>query len=358
MSELFAAHKQWFSRPDDERYRTLAEMHSVAEARHQASVASRVHINTLEWVAGQGERDLFLAGSKSMAVPSNWAFSQACTYLDAPAAFLRRQPAPLVAENLNWASHNAERQELVMLWANGPEGCVRCFSTPLYGRLWDSDVIAWLRQLTADETNGWHRPHAMDEDKRPSGYYLGDRNLFAFMVNDDVRIEDGSKEGLARGFFIWNSEVNQMSFGMRAFLYRYVCGNHIVWGAEDIFNLRMIHLGQGMSRHASREFQRVVNGYLTSSTEAEAAVIEGARKKAVAKTPEDAIDFLASKRVGFTQKDALEITVRAQVAGEDPTNLWALVNAATSMSQNKFTHADERNAFDKKASAMLRMVDF
>ena len=41
----------------------------------------------------------------------------------------------------------------------------------------------------------------------PAGLYLGDRSLFAFLIHEDRRIEDGTDAGLLRGFLVWNSEV-------------------------------------------------------------------------------------------------------------------------------------------------------
>ncbi len=355
--ELFESHKQWRERPADERFNTLAELHAVTLARREASVASRVRVNQLKFELNPDVGDIVLAGAQSLAIPSHWAFGQLCDYTDLPAPHLRRLPADLVVQELNWGVQNAPREEIVMLWANGTTpGIVRCFTTPSYGRLWDSDVVAWLRQMTQDESNGWKRPHAMDEDKRgPAGIYGGDRNIFCFLVNDAVRIDDGSPNGLARGFFCWNSEVRQMSFGFRAFLYQYVCSNHIVWGAEELFSLRMIHLGDGMTARASRELNRVIGAYLNSSSDNDQAVITAARNKEIAKTKDETVEFLRGKKFGFGEKEAAEIVLAAELAGDNPRNLWALVTSATRLSQRQ-PNADKRNELDKRAGRLLEVV--
>ena len=41
----------------------------------------------------------------------------------------------------------------------------------------------------------------------PAGIYASDHDMFAFLVNEEYRIDDGSDGGLARGFFVQNSEV-------------------------------------------------------------------------------------------------------------------------------------------------------
>jgi len=41
----------------------------------------------------------------------------------------------------------------------------------------------------------------------PAGIYASDHDMFSFLVNEEYRIDDGSDGGLARGFFVQNSEV-------------------------------------------------------------------------------------------------------------------------------------------------------
>lgn len=352
MSMLFHAHMQWRKRPADERYKTLKDLHAVTLARKQASVSSRVRLPELTFAPTEGDGLSIVSRNGTQVAPTHWSLSQLCNYTGVPVEWLRRVDTSLASDNLNWGMRHSERSELVMLWANVSQpGIVRCFNTPSYGRLWDADVVDWVRAVTEDESNGWKRPPARTDDKYPSGYYAGDRNIFIFMVNDRVRIDDGTPAGLGRGFFVWNSEVKQMSFGFSGFLYRYVCGNHIVWGAESLFSIRMPHLGEGMSRRAASEFNRIISAYVSSSAAQDQMVIDAARKKQVAPNPAETVEWL-NKR-GFPEKQAVEIVARAERAGDDPTNLWNIINAATSWSQELFQHADGRDAFDRKASQLL-----
>jgi len=64
----------------------------------------------------------------------------------------------------------------------------------------------------------------------PAGLYGSDHDMFAFMVLENRRIEDGTEGGLSRGAFFSNSEVGGGAFRIKSFYYRHVCGNHIVWG--------------------------------------------------------------------------------------------------------------------------------
>lgn len=364
--QLFEAHRQWRDRAPDERFASLKDLHEMVLARRQASVQSRVRIPDLRFEYAQDLKEVVTVGSNSVAVPTHWAFTQLCDYVSADARWLRRVGSgptadlDLVARNLNWATQNAPRDTMAMLWANGGRpGVVRCFTTLAYSRLWDADVVRWLREMTQDESNGWHRPPAYTDDKYPSGIYGSDRNVFVFLVNESNALHDGDKP-LNRGFFCWNSEVKQMSFGFKAFIYDRTCGNHIVWGAEELFNIRMVHIGEHITERASREISRILGAYINAPTQADQAIIDRARVKQIASTKEEAVEWLTSgkhRAMRWSQHDAVELTdfVEKEL-GADPTNLWKLVDGATRLSQTKTTHTDERTTLDRRAGQLLEVV--
>lgn len=353
-NQLFEAAKEWRRRPADECYNSLADLLQAVNERRAASVASEVFLPQAKFAVSESN-SLVLQGAHSAAVPSHWAFGQLCRLLDnAPADWLRKVTSELAAQNLNWAAQYAPREKMQMLWANGQNpGIVRCFTSLVYSRLWDEEVAQWLIRVTENEGNGWHHPTS--GDPRKNGLYAGDRNMFVFMVNDAYRIDDGSEKGLARGFFCWNSEVGQMSFGFKAFLYQYVCANHIVWGAEELFNLRMFHMGKNMNARAIGEIQRVLGSYAQSSLEFDQAMVNKARQHHLATTREGVLEQLTAKKFGYNSKEAEELVESTEKLGKDPTVVWNLVDAATRLSQNKLW-ADTRNSQDRRAGKLLEVV--
>ena len=139
-------------------------------------------------------------------------------------------------------------QDCKLLLRNGDQSgrIAAAFTGPNYGRIWDTDVAE--RLIGAVEGTGWHVPAARSsQGSESAGLYASDRDMFAFMVNDENPVEIGdAKPG--RGFFCWNSETGAASFGLTTFLYNYVCGNHIVWGAEEVRELRIVHKAEAVSR--------------------------------------------------------------------------------------------------------------
>src|SRR5205085_2211526 len=74
--------------------------------------------------------------------------------------------------------------------------------------------------------------------KENTTLFASDRDMFVFLADEDRRIEvpgrrNGSGGSMARGFFVWNSEVGDKTLGLGFFLFDYVCCNRIVWGADQ-----------------------------------------------------------------------------------------------------------------------------
>lgn len=94
--------------------------------------------------------------------------------------------------------------------------------------------------------------------------------MFAFLVNEEYRIDDGSDGGLARGFFVQNSEVGASALKVTFFHYRHVCGNHIVWVASNVIEVSVRHIGDVAGRFHV-QLAESVNKYLNASAADETA---------------------------------------------------------------------------------------
>ena len=80
--------------------------------------------------------------------------------------------------------------------------------------------------------------------KNNTTIYGSDRDMFVFLADEENRIvvpnrRNGQSGSLAKGFFVWNSEVGSQSIGAAFFLFDYACSNRIVWGAQDFKEIRI-----------------------------------------------------------------------------------------------------------------------
>lgn len=193
----------------------------------------------------------------------------------------------------------------------------------------------------------------------PAGLYASDHDLFVFQVNEENAVDDGTGHQLNRGFFLWNSEVGAASFGLMTFLYDAVCGNHIVWGAQNVKEIRVRHVGDADSR-AFRDVQMQLIEYSNESASETEAQILSARKMILGVTKDAAVDALIKllgRKVVVSQKALGEAYDAAQLAERygAPGSVWGMVNGLTEVSQ-RTPHADERVKLDCVAGEIMDIV--
>ncbi|NJL70717.1 MAG: hypothetical protein HC888_03455 [Candidatus Competibacteraceae bacterium] len=92
-SPLNAAHRQWCSRPADERFWNLQDMHDHCKAIQERSSETRMGIDALR-VAATPDDDLMLTRGGGKLGFTNWSFGQLCRVVGAPAGYLTDLPAP------------------------------------------------------------------------------------------------------------------------------------------------------------------------------------------------------------------------------------------------------------------------
>jgi hypothetical protein len=267
---------------------------------------------------------------------------------------------------------------------NGDGLLARAVTSTDYKRIWNSEITYRLLELPA---KGWKVPPARParagqagtriatqadclaasdfglsiypgQQIAPAGLYASDHDLFVFLVNEARRIQDGDG-WLSRGFFLWNSEVGAASFGVMAFFYRHVCGNHIVWGAKDVKELRIRHVGADNVRRAFNTLRVDLIKYADRSESEDRAIIERAKTLELGGTKEQVLDRLFKLRIpALTQS----IAERAYVETErnypldgNPRSPWGIANGITRLSQAS-SYADARVDLDKAAGKVMQIV--
>ena len=381
--ELFKASAQWAKRPDDERFSSLEDLHTVTKGYADIAKTSTVPYSSLRTEVVDG--DVKLAGKTGIfAKLTHWSFGQLSRIAEAPADYLRELPATLAVQNLNHGlkEKSSPTQAHLMFHQNG-ELVLRSATSDRYDRIWNHEVISRLIPLQAD---GWRTPPArpaligqkgarpaaladislrpgtsglavkLGDMIAPSGLYASDHDMFAFLVNENYIINDGTPEGLARGFFVENSEVGASAFKLTQFLYRYVCGNHIVWGAEKVKEISVRHIGDANGK-AWANLQIGIKKYAESSASDLEAKIKQARTFEIAKTKDEVLDKLFNMRL--TSRKTLEAGYDIAETYSDldgsPRTVWGMVQGLTRTSQLT-AYADQRNGIDRVAGKLMEMA--
>ena len=271
---IMTAAAQWSSRPAEERFRSLADMQVNLSARKErSSETGALPIPTMR-VMTAGE-NLALANDRGAAILNNYTLGQLAQGIGAPAGYLRTLPAELAAECLNQGLPKYPDKSRNLLIEDTEQGQLcRAITSDQYSRYWDCDVVSDL--LNTLDIDGWRVPPArpypgcpaedmwqataedilpgdagnlsirIGDTCGPAGLYGSDRDMFALLVNQERSIDTPSG-AMYRALILRNSEVGAASYNVECILYSMVCGNHILWSAESIANIRLVHRGSANS---------------------------------------------------------------------------------------------------------------
>jgi len=355
-TNLMQASQQWATRPNDERFLSLADLKAkVAQRKVESWTATP---NTRDMRVGADDQGLFVTvydPARGSDVPldlTHWSFGQLCQYAQAPASYMRALPPQLATINLRYGleSNPVRDSGLILAHTNGSD-FLRSITSTNYGRIWDAQVVEAVERVNQD--GRWQIPaasYATTNPLRATTLYASDRDVFIFLVDPQNPVEVGG-DTLFRGFFTWNSEVGSAVFGLSTFLYRYVCDNRIIWGATDVKELRIRHTGGAPERFAW-EGRRYLERYANEATD---RIVEGIVKAKETEVPvrrgDTVQDWLRER--GFSKAQAKAGYEAAIMEEGKATSIWDIVQGLTAYART-IPHTDSRIELERKASDLMK----
>lgn len=351
--ELFHAHQQWATRPADERFTSLEAMHAATKAYADKAGEATVPWSNLR-VEAVGQ-DLRLIGKADVpAQLTNYAFGQISARIGAPAGYLRELPATIAAQNLNHGLKSKGDENAQLLFHQNGGLLLRAATSEKYSRIWNYEVIERLQEVSARNglvparatirANAFGTP----EDR---ALFASDHDMFAFLMSGDRMVLDPVGKELYRGIICTNSEVGAGALKIMAFYFRDVCGNFIIWGAEQIAEIRLVHKGD--IRKGWQNAQVSVRKYLDGAATLESAQFEELTR-VIAGTKDEVIDKVFGLRINELSRKTISEgydSVRADEDGQ-PNTVWGLAQGITRLSQRE-AFADERNKLDRGAGKLI-----
>jgi len=370
MTHIMKASHQWATRPSDERFIDLRDMKRHFETRRLQSAERVVPTKALQIIPDDDNRGIEITGpTGNRYAPTHWAFGQLAQVANLPgiaANGLRQLPSPLAADVLNYGlQFKREVNDIgVLLHKNGVGTC-QAVTGPKYGRIWNSDICSTLVDHFGDgRTGSWKVPGEFGKDvdvtKANTTLFAGDRDMFVFLCDEKNRVEvpnrrksnlmGGNSTGsMARGFFMWNSEVGKTTFGIGMFLFDFVCCNRIVWGAEGYQEIRVRHTSGAPERFVE-EIQPALLTYANSATTPIVEAIERAQK---AKIDNDLETFLAN-RFGKSKVEPIKAVHMLEEQRPIET-LWDVTTAATAYARS-VPWQDDRVLIEREAGKILDLT--
>lgn len=362
---------EWFSRPDDERFLSLSELHAAVLARAERATTRTVETREVRVEASRDDAErlsLVVPGRDRPIAPTHWSFGQLCSLIGAPSGYLRQLPAPLAGINLQHGlvSHRGELMKTLETEDGRAE--LRAVTGPDYGRIWDHELVAAVMRIAGNGTGDtrWKVPGVLDWSrmvhnpfvevtKDTTTLYASDRDVFLFLVDDAHPIEagrlpNGDPDLFFRGFYCWNSEVGSKTLGMASFYLRAVCMNRNIWGAEGFEEISIRHSKFAANRFA-HEAAPALENFANSSATPFMNGIMAARGRIVARTDEDRHDFL--RRRGFSKAETAKVIATVlDEEGHPPASIFDFVQGITALARDK-PHQDARLDLEGKAAKLL-----
>jgi hypothetical protein len=365
---------EWFSRPDDERYLSLTELHDALKARADHATARTVETRAVrvEATRDNAERlSLVIPGRDEPVAPTHWSFGQLCSLVGAPAGYMRQLPAPLAGINMQHGllSHRSELMKTLETEDGRTE--LRAVTGPDYGRIWDHELVAAVMNIAGNGTGDtrWKVPGLLDwatmthnpfvdVTMDTTTLYASDRDVFLFLVDDAHPIEagrlpNGDPDLYFRGFYAWNSEVGSKTLGIASFYLRAVCMNRNIWGAEGFEEISIRHSKFAANRFA-HEAAPALEHFAASSPLPFMAGITAARAQIVARDDDDRQTFLRKRGFSKAETDMIIATVLDE-EGHPPASIFDFVQGITALARDK-PHQDARLDLEGKAAKMLAAV--
>ena len=184
------------------------------------------------------------------AALTHWSFEQLATIAGAPPKYLRTLPAPIASAAINHGLRRQRREQHQLFTDQAAPWTVHAITSPRYARVHHDELADRVLDLMASHP-AWQLPLGYKDgvfgaERVPSGAYLGDRDMFLFLVDGNRDLDDPtdrSRSGLFRGFILRNSDVGAAALTLDVFLFRVVCGNHIIWGFQHVAGFRRRHVG-------------------------------------------------------------------------------------------------------------------
>lgn len=361
---------QWFSRPDDQRFLSIAELYNhTLEMAHASDVAT-ANVADLRVVAQADKPDalaLRLADGRDVK-PTNWSFGQLCSLVKAPAGYLRELPAAIAGINLQYGVTNYRGELMKTYQTKDGSAELRAVTSATYGRIYDHELVGAVKSL-CDRDSRWKVPGVInwqDQTYNPNAevtresttLFASDRDVFLFLVDDRHPIEigklpDGSPDLVFRGFYAWNSEVGAKSFGLAAFYLRGVCQNRNLWGVEGYKEFTFRH-SKGAPARFMREASHRLQQFADGGTQKLIAGVNAAKSAIVAQDDEGAVDYLGKQ--GFTQAMANKIVAQVLQEEQRPArSIWDMVQGITAVARNN-GHQDARIDMERQAGKLLDKI--
>src|SRR5688572_11602191 len=107
----YTAHREWASRPPDERYASVHALYEAARARRTRLEERPIEIAEFRTEATDTDDLVIRETSGRIASMTHWSFGQLATIAGAPPSYLRTLPAEIASSAINYGLRQSTREQ-------------------------------------------------------------------------------------------------------------------------------------------------------------------------------------------------------------------------------------------------------
>jgi hypothetical protein len=357
----FTAHREWASRPPDERFASVSSLYEAARIRRERTEERIIETSQIRTEAPTDDALALRGPSGEIAALTNWSFEQLAGIAGAPPKYLRTLPASIASSAINYGLQRQQRDGHQLFVDRAEPWTVHAVTSQRYARVHHDELAARVLDLMGDHP-AWQLPLGYKDgvygaERVPSGAYLGDRDMFLFLVDGNRSLDDPtdrSHAGMFRGFILRNSDVGAAALTLDLFLFRAVCANHLIWGFHHVAGFRRRHVGASI-HEAWTESLQTVRDALDANLDDDRATLLRVTTQELGPTREDVLEAVVT-RLDMSRKQAAEAYALAETYEENPRSVWGYVQGLTRLSQ-RTPWQDGRFSLDQAASRLIAMVN-
>lgn len=361
MTLLTQASHQLFTRPGEEHFESFPAIQ--AAARDQRARCNTFDAREEEIRLIHQDEKIRLRFGDVIVDPHHYLLTQLAQQASVPVGLLARLHQETVVSVLNQCLEKSRKYRTLL--TDGDAG--RAITSAQYERVWDDEIF--------DEIHNWLIPQGfvpaiptintddigtnMLGNNKPA-LFRSDRDSFVFFYSDRPTDGGGPYGGLRKGLVIYNSEVGAKSLGYSEFLFRDMCANFLIWGAQSVTDKKARHTG------SVREFFGTMREDIRRiSAEVEPESLRAIDKAATTLWVEgdphtDHVRGVAAeklvKKTSVPKKLAPQV-IEAVFRPENPRELsyWGVVNGITTMAKEP-EYAADRVAFGAAAAQVMDLL--
>lgn len=153
----YTAHREWATRPADERYDSVSALHAAACARRNRLEERTIETRAFRTETAPNDALVLHDASDRPAALTHWSFEQLATIAGAPPKYLRTLPAAIASSAINYGLQRQRRDEHQLLADHAAPWTVHAITSSRYARIHHDELASRVLGLMALHP-AWHLP--------------------------------------------------------------------------------------------------------------------------------------------------------------------------------------------------------